>query len=212
MQPLAIGPSSKDKSLDGERAPGLTGDALLWYQHKLAEHAQRTALLARALARRSLLSEEEMRLVHLAALLHDIGKVAIPAAILDKPGPLTEQEWTVMRRHPEIGYSMLVRAGGAWACIAPLVLAHHERWDGRGYPYGLAREDIPSGARILAVVDAFAAMTEQRPYRQTLSPEEAREEVRRGAGSCFDPSVVEVMLSLLDDSSDWDFITSYKAS
>src|SRR5579859_2032014 len=111
MQPLAIGPSSEDESLDGERAPELTGDVLLWYQQNIAEHAQRTALLAGALARRSMQSEEEMRLTYLAALLHDIGKVAIPAAILDKQGTLTEEEWVVMRRHPEIGYLILVRAG-----------------------------------------------------------------------------------------------------
>ncbi len=171
----------------------LTADMLHWYQRTMAGHAQRTAWLAIALARGLRRSEQEARFIGLAALLHDIGKRAIPAAILNKPGPLTEQEWAIMRLHPEIGYQMLVGAGGAYTHIAPLVLTHHERWDGLGYPFGLAGEAIPLGARILAVADAYDAMTEQRPYRLPRTTAEASAEVRLCAGSRYDPLVVEAL-------------------
>lgn len=178
--------------------PLLTADTLRWYQRTMAGHAQRTAWLAIALAHGLRRSEQETRFIGLAALLHDIGKLAIPAAILNKPGPLTEQEWAILRRHPEIGYQMLIGAGGIYTHIAPLVLAHHERWDGLGYPSGLVGEAIPLGARILAVADAYDAMTEQRPYRQPRTTAEASAEVRRCAGSRYDPFVVQALLQVLD--------------
>lgn len=171
-------------------------NALCWYQHIIHEHTQQTAILAYALARQLRLSKEETHLISLAAFVHDIGKIAVPAAILNKPGPLSEHEWAIVRCHPEIGSQLLQQAGGMWTFIASLVLAHHERWDGRGYPYGLAKEAIPLGARILAIVDAYDAMTGSRPYRRTLSPAEARAEVRRCAGSAYDPRIVDSFLRM----------------
>ena len=196
MQLLTISPSSTKVKVDRQRVPSLTGDALHCYQRIIAGHALRTAKLAQTLAYRMHCHEEEAHLMALAALVHDIGKLDIPATILDKPGPLTDQEWIIIRRHPQIGYQMLIEAGGIYAHIAPLVLAHHERWDGNGYPYELAGEAIPLGARVLAVVDAFDAMTEHRPYRLTITIDEAKAELRRCAGIAFDPVVVEALLTL----------------
>jgi HD-GYP domain-containing protein (c-di-GMP phosphodiesterase class II) len=173
--------------------PMLTADTLRWYQRTKAGHAQRAACLAMALAHGLRRSEQEERFICMAALLHEIGKLSIPAAILNKPGPLTKLEWAIMRLHPEIGYQMLIGAGGVYTHVAPLVLTHHERWDGLGYPFGLAGKAIPLGARILAVADAYDAMTEQRPYRLPRTTAEASAEVRRCAGSRYDPLVVEAL-------------------
>lgn len=147
------------------------------YQRILTEHARQVKLLAQAVVHQLQQSEEEVYLLGLAALMHDIGKIAIPPALLNKPGPLTEWEWIVMRLHPVIGARLLEKWGGTWSSVAPVVLAHHERWDGCGYPYRLAGEAIPLHARILAVVDSHAAMTEPRPYHTALSPAEAQAEI-----------------------------------
>lgn len=162
-------------------------------------HAHRMVRLAEATAGKLGRSEEELHLVRLAALLHDIGKIGIPDAILHKPGPLTEDEWGVMRRHPEIGRQILEQTGGIFQCLAHIVATHHERWDGSGYPLGLAREEIPLSARILAVVDSYDAMTSDRVYRQALSDEQARAELQRCAGSQYDPEVVQAFLNVLDE-------------
>jgi len=196
MQLLTLSPSHTEVKIDMQRVPMLTIDALRSYQRSIAGHALRTARMAQSLAHRLQRPEEEAHLMSLAALMHDIGKIDIPATILDKPGPLTKQEWAIIRRHPQIGYQMLSEAGGIYAHIAPLVLAHHERWDGKGYPYGLAGEAIPLGARILAVVDAFDAMIERRLYKPTMTIDEAKAELLRCAGSAFDPAVVEALLTL----------------
>src|SRR5438309_1693619 len=139
-------------------------------------------------------------LVRVAALLHDIGKIGIPDAILRKPGPLTEEERQIMQRHPETGYHILDQIGGVFERLAHIVVAHHERWDGRGYPYGVAKTAIPFSARVLAVVDSFDAMTSPRPYRQMpLTLSEAKSELRRGAGSQFDPCIVGAFLVMLEE-------------
>ncbi|WP_052567807.1 HD-GYP domain-containing protein [Ktedonobacter racemifer] len=135
-------------------------------------------------------------------------KIAIPSALLNKPGSLSEQEWIIMRLHPIIGARMLEKAGGIWPSIAPFVLAHHERWDGHGYPYGLVGKAIPLQARILAVVDSCTAMAEQRPYRPALSSAEARVEIQRCAGSAYDPQVAEVFLTLLSQSGGQELTNS----
>jgi diguanylate cyclase (GGDEF)-like protein/putative nucleotidyltransferase with HDIG domain len=165
---------------------------------KTSAHAHRMVRLAEETARQLGRSEEEIHLVRLAALFHDIGKIGIPDAILHKPGPLTEDEWTVMRRHPVLGQHILEQVGGVFELLSHIVVAHHERWDGSGYPHGLAQNAIPLGARILTVVDSYDAMTSQRPYRQALSDAEARAELQRGAGSQYDPQVVEMFLHVLD--------------
>jgi diguanylate cyclase (GGDEF)-like protein/putative nucleotidyltransferase with HDIG domain len=165
---------------------------------KTSAHAHRMVRLAEETARRLGRPEEEIHLVRLAALFHDIGKIGIPDAILHKPGPLNEDEWTVMRRHPVLGQHILEQVGGVFELLSHIVVAHHERWDGRGYPHGLAQNAIPLGARILTVVDSYDAMTSQRPYRQPLPDEEARAELQRCAGSQYDPQVVEMFLRVLD--------------
>ena len=164
------------------------------------DHAQRVMLLAEAIARRLAQSEEEIHLLRLAALLHDIGKIGIPDVIRLKPGPLTHEERDVMHRHPDIGRQLLEQAGGTFHPLASIVGTHHERWDGRGYPNGVAKDEIPLGARILAVVDSYDAMTSPRVYkRDPLSTAQAQAELQRCAESQFDPSVVEAFLQVLEE-------------
>jgi two-component system, cell cycle response regulator len=152
--------------------------------------------LAVATAERLGLPSEDVERVRQATELHDVGKVAIPDAILGKPGPLTEEEWEFVRRHPVIG-QRIVLAAPALATVATLVRASHERWDGAGYPDGLAGEEIPVGARIVAIADAFAAMTAGRPYRPARTSDEALDELRREAGTQFDPAVVDAWCAAL---------------
>jgi len=133
-----------------------------------------------------------------AAELHDVGKVAIPDAILNKAGPLDEAEWSFMRRHTIIGERILLSAP-ALRPVARLVRSSHERWDGGGYPDGLAQEEIPLGARIVAVCDAFDAMTTDRPYRRRVSDAAALAELRGNAGTQFDPQVVKAFARTLDE-------------
>ncbi|MEO8971777.1 MAG: amino acid permease, partial [Ktedonobacteraceae bacterium] len=161
------------------------------------EHAHRMLTLAAATARQMQRPEEEMHLLQLAALLHDIGKIGIPDAILHKPGPLNDEEWAVMRRHPEIGRQILAQVGGVFQHLAEIVVAHHERWDGKGYPRGISGEDIPMSARILTVVDSFDAMTSRRVYHEPLPVEQAKTELLRCSGTQFDPRVVEAFLRVL---------------
>jgi ribonuclease P protein subunit RPR2 len=131
-------------------------------------------------------------------LLHDSGKVGVPDAILDKPGPLTAAEWRIMRTHPLIGYQML--AGIPFlANAAEIVRSHHEMWDGSGYPERLARDEIPLPARVFSVVDAFDAMTTNRPYRAALPVEHAMDEISRMGGSQFDPEIATAFVELIPD-------------
>ena len=161
-------------------------------------HGQRLVHLITETARQLKRPEEEIHLLRLAALLHDIGKIGVPEAILHKPGPLTQQEWAIMHQHPEIGCQLLEQVGGVFRQLVPIVGTHHERWDGQGYPNGLAKEAIPMSARILAVVDAYDAMISPRPYRQEpLTTIEAITELQRSAGGQCDPHVVEAFLSVL---------------
>jgi HD-GYP domain-containing protein (c-di-GMP phosphodiesterase class II) len=178
--------------------------ALTGYQDFIA-HSYRLVRPARAIARALGMSPHEVERIGLAALLHDVGKLAIPKAILCKPGPLTEKEWVVMHRHPEIGHLMLSLAGEDWADLGPIIVAHHENWDGGGYPAGLAKDAIPLEARILSVVDAFDAMISGRIYQQPLSHEEARAELKRCSGNQFDPTMVAAFLQLLDDGKGFGY-------
>ncbi len=162
------------------------------------DHAQRMIQLAEETARYLGRSEEEVHLIRLAALLHDIGKIGIPDAILHKPGPLTSDEWAIMRSHPEIGRTILEQTGGILRLLSNIVVAHHERWDGTGYPAQLSGDTIPLGARILSVVDSYDAMISQRAYREPRPIEEAKAELQRCAGSQFDPQVVSAFLAVLE--------------
>jgi HD-GYP domain-containing protein (c-di-GMP phosphodiesterase class II) len=156
----------------------------------LGLHAGRVAALARAVAEELGLSPATTRDVELAAELHDVGKLAIPDAILAKPGPLTDDEWRFMHQHPAIGQHILEGAP-ALARLAPVVRASHERVDGTGYPDGRAGDAIPLAARIILACDAYDAMTASRPYRTAVSGEEAMAELRHCAGTQFDAWVVE---------------------
>jgi diguanylate cyclase (GGDEF)-like protein len=156
----------------------------------LDEHVERVSELAGTLALELGQPEHEVQRIRLAAKLHDIGKTAIPAAILDKPGPLDEREWMFMRRHPAIG-ARIVSAAPALASTAELIRASHERIDGHGYPDRLADQDIPLGSRIIFVCDAFEAMTSGRLYQPAIGIDAALEELKRHAGTQFDVTVVE---------------------
>jgi diguanylate cyclase (GGDEF)-like protein/putative nucleotidyltransferase with HDIG domain len=151
-------------------------------------HSQRVSELAARVARRLGLPEDQVELTRLAASLHDLGKLAIPEELLRKPGPLTEPERMILERHPQIGFRMLESLGVD--TVADWVLHHHERWDGSGYPDGLPGDQIPLGARIIFVADAYDAMTSECVYRRRVSPEEAVAELDRCAGTQFDPEVV----------------------
>jgi two-component system, cell cycle response regulator len=157
---------------------------------QLGGHIGGVAALAEATALLLRLGHDEVEQVRHAAELHDVGKVAVPDAILTKPGPLEEDEWAFIRRHTIIG-ERIVAAAPALTRVAALVRHSHERWDGAGYPDGLAGTDVPLGARIVAVADAYEAMTSPRPFALPRSPQEAIDELRRCAGTQFDPTVVE---------------------
>jgi HD-GYP domain-containing protein (c-di-GMP phosphodiesterase class II) len=147
--------------------------------------------LAARIAARLGLDEEQVELTRLAASLHDLGKLAIPEEILRKPGPLSETERLVLERHPHIGFRMLESLGVD--PVADWVLHHHERWDGSGYPDSLGGAEIPLGARIIFVADAYDAMTSDRVYRARLAEDEAIDELSRCSGTQFDPDVVQAL-------------------
>lgn len=158
--------------------------------HDVAGHCLRVSRFALELAAQMGYSQEELRRLEHASYLHDIGKLGIPDAILNKPGALTPEEQEVMRSHVQIGFDLVTQVPSL-AEAAELVLAHQEHFDGSGYPRGLKGEDIPLDARIFAVADTLDAMTSDRPYRKALTWENAREEITREAGKQFDPKVVE---------------------
>ena len=160
------------------------------------DHAQALIGMAEEVARRLELGDIALRDVGVAAALHDVGKIGIPASILDKPGPLTDDEWEVMRRHPELG-ARIMEPVPALAGARSIVLACHEHWDGSGYPRGLAGDDIPLGARIILACDAFHAMTSDRVYRQAMPVDAAITELRECAGRHFEPRVVDVLVEIV---------------
>jgi HD-GYP domain-containing protein (c-di-GMP phosphodiesterase class II) len=159
-------------------------------------HGEDVAVLAERIALRMSLSSVQARDVRYAAMLHDIGKVAVPSEILLKPGPLTDEEWVTMRGHAAIGGELVGRID-AFAHLASAVRASHERWDGDGYPDGLAGEQIPLAARIIAACDTYDAIVTDRPYRAARSPHEACEELSRVAGAQLDVRVVEAVVAEL---------------
>lgn len=159
-------------------------------------HSQRLAELASATARLLGLENGMLEQVHWAALLHDIGKIGVPDSILRKPGRLTPEEEAVMRQHPEIG-ARIVQPVAKLASVAPIIRAHQEQYDGKGYPDGLKGESIPLVARIISVVDAYVAMTDERIYRAALSHKDAVQELKRYSGTQFDPDVVAAFLKIL---------------
>lgn len=166
--------------------------------HETEGHSRRVVQYTFSLAQQLGVPEEELVPIMRGALLHDIGKIGIPDAILRKPGPLDESEWEIMRRHTLFGYEML-KGIEFLGQATPIILHHHERYDGNGYPKGLAGEEIPLGARIFAVADAYDAITSNRPYRKGRSHEFALDEIRKGAGTQFDAQVVEALMGLPEE-------------
>jgi len=159
-------------------------------------HIVRVQEYATGLARALGMSDTELQAVKTAALLHDIGKLAIPDHILAKAGPLTPEEFQKVRVHPEVGAEILRSVQFPYP-VAPMVLSHHERWDGRGYPSGLKEHDIPIGARIICIADYFEALTSDRPYHKALSRDAAAEVLKQEAGKALDPRLVDVFLGIL---------------
>lgn len=171
------------------------GAAIDLRDSQTAGHSRRVAAYATKIAKELGGNQEEIRTIARGAWLHDIGKLGTPDAILLKPGALTEDEWLIMRRHVETGYDLVKRIPFL-ADAAEIVLTHHERWDGSGYPRGLKGTEIPFGARIFAVADTVDAMTSDRPYRPALTFEDAQEEVRGGSGRRYDSQVARGFLRL----------------
>jgi putative nucleotidyltransferase with HDIG domain len=163
------------------------------------EHCKGVVLLALEVARELGLNADEQRKVEFAALLHDIGKIAVPKEIVNKPGKLNDGEWAIIRTHTVEGQKMLERVGGFMNEVGEIVRASHESWDGRGYPDGLRGAEIPLEARIVACCDAFNAMTTTRPYRKAMPVSAAIAELIDSAGTQFDPQVVDTLLRLIDE-------------
>lgn len=164
-------------------------------------HSQRLTNHCIALGKKLNLPANILTNLSLLAQVHDLGKVGIPDAILLKAGPLTDEEWEVMKKHPEKGYRIAMSSPDL-APVADLILKHHENWDGTGYPLGIKGSDIPIECRILAIVDAYDAMISNRPYRKAMSKKEAIRELKRCAGSQFDPRLVELFISVLSEEHD----------
>ena len=164
------------------------------------DHSKKVAGIALTMARRiPEITRRQLREIRLGALLHDIGKIGVPLTILHKQGPLTDEEWAVVRQHPEFGSRILEPVARFAPEVQRIVRHEHERWDGRGYPDQLAGEDIPLGSRLIMVADTYDAICSTRPYRKALSKNAAMKVIADGAGTQFDPSLVPVFAEVLDD-------------
>ncbi len=161
-------------------------------------HSTRVAEMAYALGKILGMTEKELKQIHIAGDLHDIGKIGVPDSVLNKPGKLELNEWELMKKHPFIGYNILSKAN-TFKDISEVVLYHHERWDGKGYPKGLKEEEIPLASRILAVCDSVDAMKSDRPYRKSISDEICREEINKNKGTMYDSQIAECMLKNWDN-------------
>lgn len=169
--------------------------------HETEEHAMRLQELALRIADRLILSASQISDLQLLCNLHDTGKIGIPGYILNKPGELNSQEWDVMKSHAHMG-ARIIHANAHARHISPYILTHHERWDGHGYPKGLKGTEISLLCRILSVVDAYDAMTNDRCYRKAISHREAVAEIAANAGTQFDPAIVDIFLSVVEEPSD----------
>jgi HD-GYP domain-containing protein (c-di-GMP phosphodiesterase class II) len=172
-------------------------EALAQRHPDLDEHSSDVAEDVELLARAAGLDAAAIDAVVRAGDLHDVGKLGIPDEIISKPGPLDESEWQFMRQHTVMGERIIAAAGPSLERVAPLVRASHERWDGRGYPDRLAGEEIPLGARIITICDSFRAMLSARPYKPPMPLQDALAELRRCAGSQFDPALVDTFCELV---------------
>jgi len=172
----------------------LLGEVIEDDDHYTGEHSRGVVALSVEIAQELGMSERDQRLVEFGALLHDVGKLRVPNEIINKPGPLDDAEWAIMRRHTIDGEAMLAPVGGMMHEVGRIVRGSHEDWDGTGYPDGLAGEQIPLAARIVSCADAYSAMTTDRSYRKALGHDNAVAELRRCAGTQFDPRVVEAAI------------------
>ena len=175
----------------------LLGEVIVADDEYTGEHSYGVIALSLEIADEMGLNEDDRRLVEFGALLHDVGKIAVPKSIVNKPGPLDDDEWAVMRQHTIAGQRMLDKVGGSMTDVGQIVRASHERWDGGGYPDGIAGEAVPLPARIVSVADTFHAITTTRPYRRAQTPEAAIKELRACAGTQFDPEVVDALVRVL---------------
>jgi putative nucleotidyltransferase with HDIG domain len=196
-----LGPFIENAALDEERVRAFYGmlralsaavDAKDPYTRG---HSERVAMLAAMIAEALGQPKEQVERIRVAGIVHDIGKIGVPEHILTKPDRLTDEEFAIIKTHPEVGYSIL-ESVHELVDVMPAVLHHHERWDGKGYPHGLAGLKIPEIARILGVADAFDAMSSTRAYRQGMSTDRALEQIRLGSGTQFDPRIAEAFLQL----------------
>ena len=187
---------NEDMSLISVQAVQALAAVVQVRDQKTGSHSYRMIRLAEETARRMGLPCEDLFLIRLGALLHDIGKIGVPDAVLYKAGPLTEKEWWMMRKHPMLGARILGEVDGYFQVLAQVVISHHERWDGYGYPRGLKGQEIPLAARVLSVIDAYDAMTSRRPYKEPMSIAAAEAELHRCSGTQFDPAVVKAFLSI----------------
>lgn len=158
-----------------------------------ARHSERVADFAEAICHILSLPESITETIHIAAHVHDIGKIGIPDSVLSKSSALTDDEWIIMKSHTEIGYRILEKVSG-FGEIALIIRHHHERWDGKGYPLGLSKNEIPFGSRIIALSDSIDAMLSDRKYRKALSLPLCRQEIENNSGIMFDPEIVKAVL------------------
>jgi putative nucleotidyltransferase with HDIG domain len=179
----------------------LLGDVVEADDAYTGEHCKDVVRLALDVARELNLDVEQQRLVEFGALLHDVGKIAVPKEIVNKPGKLDPHEWEIIKTHTVEGQRMLERVGGFMGKVGTIVRSHHERWDGGGYPDGLGSGEIPLEARIISCCDAFNAMTTTRPYRNAMAASVALAELAAHAGSQFDPTVVDALSTVVEHAS-----------
>ena len=165
--------------------------------HYTYGHSKKVSEYAVALAQALNLPRDRIATIRAAALLHDIGKIGVPDSILNKQGPLTEAEWEPIKEHPQLGVEILRHVIDLINCL-PAILHHHEHYNGSGYPFGLQESNIPLEARILAIADAYDAITSLRPYRKRLPTQEALAEIKRCAGSQFDPEFVDAFINIME--------------
>jgi putative nucleotidyltransferase with HDIG domain len=185
-----------DKTSMASRTIDIIMNSLFEKNSREMMHSKRVSQLCEFIARHMHLDETEINKIKIAGLMHDIGKIGINDQILNKSGKLTLDEWNDVRSHSEVGYRILSSAN-EFSEIAEYILSHHERWDGTGYPQGLKGEEIHVYARIIAVADSFDAMTSERTYRTAMTIREAIEEIRKNAGTQFDPTISEVFVQAL---------------
>jgi len=168
-----------------------------------AAHQKKVALLSSAIAKEMNLSEGQIESIYIAAMIHDIGKISVPSEILSKPDAINEAEYTLIKNHPEIAFETLKDIESPWQ-TTKIIIQHHERLDGSGYPLGLIGEDIILEAKILGVADVIEAMSSHRPYRPSLGIDQALEEIVKNKGKLYDPKVVDACVSVFNEQK-FDF-------